>query len=363
MKNKRRLSIILALLVFATAARADQIDVYIKAEMTKQRIPGVSIAIIRNGSEMVKARGYGLANVELGVAASPDTVYRIGSVSKQFLAAGIMLLVEEGKLRLDDSITKYLEGSPELWKTITIRHLLSHTSGLVREAPGFNPLKIQSDLDVIKTAYSLPLRFPVGEKWEYSNLGYFALAEIISKASGKAWGDYMRERVFKPLGMNSTRVIDMKEIVSNRASGYAWKDNRMENADTLLALRPSGAFLSTAMDMARWDTALYTDKILKQSSRDEMWKPVMETSRKTIDGATQSYGLGWFIAQMNGHRAIFHGGAQPGFRAEFTRFIDDKLTVVVLTNADGARPDVIARGIAGFYIPDLAVKEKAQSAK
>jgi hypothetical protein len=116
------------------------------------------------------------------------------------------------------------------------------------------------------------------------------------------------------------------------------------------------------MDMARWDAALYTDKILKQSSRDEMWKPVMQTSRNTNEGAVQSYGLGWFIATVNGHREIFHGGSQPGFRAEFARFIDDKLTVIVLTNADGARPEVIARGIAGFYIPDLAAKEKAAGA-
>ncbi|HEY7546008.1 MAG TPA: serine hydrolase domain-containing protein, partial [Blastocatellia bacterium] len=172
MKNKRALSLLLALLVSATAVRADPIDDYIKTEMKKQRIPGVSVAVVRNGSEVLKARGYGLANVELGVAASPDTVYRIGSVSKQFIAAGIMLLVEEGKLRLDDPVSKYLEGTPDTWKNITLRHLLSHTSGLVREAPGFDPLKIQSDFDVIKTAYPLPLRFVTGEKWEYSNLGY-----------------------------------------------------------------------------------------------------------------------------------------------------------------------------------------------
>jgi CubicO group peptidase (beta-lactamase class C family) len=203
----------------------------------------------------------------------------------------------------------------------------------------------------------------VGEKWEYSNLGYFALAEIIARASGKPWGQYVQERIFKPLGMTSTRVVDMKAIVPNRASGYAWKENKMENADTLLALRPSGAFLSTVMDMARWDAALYTDKILKQSSRDEMWKPIIQTTRNAADGASQSYGLGWFMAQANGHREIFHGGSQPGFRAYFSRFVDDKLTVVVLTNADNARPEVIARGIAGFYIPDLAIKEKSTVAK
>ena len=126
--------------------------------------------------------------LELNVPARADTVYKIGSVSKQFISAGILLLAQEGKLSLDDPISKYLDGTPETWKPITIRHLLTHTSGIVREAPGFDPLKVQSDADVIKTAYSLPLRFTPGEKWEYCNVGYFSLAEIIRKVSGKPWG-------------------------------------------------------------------------------------------------------------------------------------------------------------------------------
>ena len=269
--------------VAAAAARADEADEYIKGEMQKQRIPGLSAAVVRRG-EVIKAKGYGLASVELNVAASPETVYKIGSISKQFLATGIMLLAGEGRLGLKDPISKYLDGTPGSWKDITIWHLLTHTSGLVREAPGFNPLKIQSDAEVIKTAYPLPLRFQPGEKWEYCNLGYFTLAEIIRKVSGKAWSEFLDERVFKPLGMNATRTTSMKDIILNRADAYFWEGNKLLNAEDLIALRPSGAFVSTVRDLAKWDAALYGDTILTASARERMWQPAAQTDRKSDDG-------------------------------------------------------------------------------
>src|SRR5215510_4837757 len=204
----------------AVAARADKVDDYVKAEMQKQHVPGLSLAVIQDG-KIVKVEGYGMANIELNVPARPETVYKIGSVSKQFIASGIMLLVDEGRISLDDKISKFLDGTPETWKDITVRHLLTHTSGIVREAPGFDPLKIQSDADVIKTAYSLPLRFQPGEKWEYCNVGYFSLAEIIHKVSGKPWPDYLNEVLFKPLEMNATRTTNMTEIIPNRANAYS----------------------------------------------------------------------------------------------------------------------------------------------
>jgi D-alanyl-D-alanine carboxypeptidase len=184
--NRIPLFALVLLLAATVAARADKVDDYVKAEMQKQRVPGLSLAIIKDG-KIIKVEGYGMANVELNVPARPDTVYKIGSVSKQFIAAGIMLLIQEGHLSLDDKISKFLEGTPDTWKEISVRHLLTHTSGIVREAPGFDPFKIQNDADVIKTAYPLPLRFAPGEKHEYCNVGYFALAEIISRVSGKSW--------------------------------------------------------------------------------------------------------------------------------------------------------------------------------
>lgn len=354
MLRKRIPLFVLVLAVVAgISARADQLDDYIKAEMEKQHIPGLSIAIVRDG-KVVRAQGYGLANVELNVAATPETVYRIGSVSKQFIASGVMLLVEEGKVSLDDRVGKYLEAAPDTWKEITIRHLLSHTSGLARESPAFHPYKDQSNAEIIKAAYGLPLSFVTGSKWEYSNLGYFVLAEIISKASGQPWGQYINERVFKPLGMTATHTISLKEVVPNRASGYDWSKPKAENADILIALRPSGAFDSTVLDLAKWDAALYSDRILKQAAREQMWKAVAETTRKNTAGRFTSYGFGWFIDQVNGHTVVYHGGSQPGFRADFERFVNDKLTIIVLANSDQAKPEAIARGVAALYISALA---------
>ena len=227
-------------LAAAVVAWADPTDDFIKAEMKTQNIPGLSLVVIKDG-EIIKAEGYGLANRALQIPATPETVYKIASVSKQFMAAGIMLLLQEGKLGLDDPIGKYLEGTPATWKAITIRHLLTHTSGMVREAPGFDPFKIQSDADVLKTAYPLPLRFAPGEKWEYGNTGYFALAEIIRKVSGRPWSEYLSEKVFKPSGMNMTHPTNTKVSVPNRALGYADNDKLLNAADWA-ALRPSGAF-------------------------------------------------------------------------------------------------------------------------
>ncbi len=331
----------------AVAARADNVDDYVKAAMQKQHVPAVSLAVIKDG-KVIKVEGYGLANVELNVPAMPETVYKIGSVSKQFIASGIMLLIQEGRISLDDHISKFLEGTPDTWKDITVRHLLTHTSGIVREAPGFDPLKIQNDADVIKTAYPLPLRFAPGEKWEYCNVGYFTLAEIIRKVTGKAWGDYLNERLFMPLEMNATRTTTVTEMVQNRANGYGWRDGKLQNAAIYFALRPSGAFLSSVLDLAKWDAALYTDRILKQSVRDQMWAPV-----KLNNGTSHPYGFGWELDTVGGHKLVQHGGSLPGFRAALARFLDDKLTVVVLTNGDNANAGSIALGVAALYIPGL----------
>ena len=340
------------LLALSAAVQADKVDDYVKAQMERQHLPGVSIVVIKD-QKIVKSMGYGLANVELNVPATADTVYKIGSVSKQFIATGIMLLVQDGKISLDDNVSKFLEGTPESWKPITIRHLLTHTSGIVREAPGFDPLKIQNDADVIKTAYSLPLRFTPGEKYEYCNVGYFTLAEIISKVSGKPWGDFLQERVFAPLGMNATRTTNMTDLVPNRANGYVWRNGKLQNASIYFALRPSGAFLSTVVDLAKWDAALNTEKILKQSTLDQMWTPV-----KLNSGATHPYGFGWELEPIAGHKQTSHGGSLPGFRSQLARFVDDKLTVVVLTNGDNANAGAIATGVANFYIPGLLPDRK-----
>lgn len=336
---------LLLFLAAAVTAQADKTDDFVKAEMQRQNIPGLSLAVVKDG-QVMKAEGYGLANMKLKVPARPETVYRIASVSKQFIATGIMLLVQDGRLTLDDSVTKYVEGAPETWKPINIRHLLTHTSGLVREPPGFNSRKIQSDADVIKSAYDLPLLFEPGAKHLYSNLGYFALAETIRRVSGRSWIDYLSENVFKPSGMNTTYPTNTKENVLNRAAAYIDNNKPQEVNDHWPALRPSGAFLSTVLDMAKWDAMLYTDKVLSSSSRELMWTPA-----RLNDGTTYPYGFGWELGSYKGQRMVYHGGGGPGIRTKFARFVDYRLTIIVLINLDDVDVDSIVYGIANVYLP------------
>jgi CubicO group peptidase (beta-lactamase class C family) len=221
-------------LILATAARAhgDDVDDFVKKIMQQRHIPAISIAVVKDGV-VVKTAAYGLANMEHNVPARPDTVYKIGSTSKQFIASGIMLLVQDGKIAVDDKVSKYLEGTPASWQDITVRRLLTHTSGLAREGPAFDPYKVQPDIDVIKSAYSVALLFKPGDRYEYSNLGYFTLAEIIHRVSGKPWDQFINERIFAPLGMTATRATNFFDIVANRAGRIRLGDGQIHKRRTL----------------------------------------------------------------------------------------------------------------------------------
>lgn len=337
-----------AILCLSRTAFADRVDDYIELQMKRRHIPGISLAVVKDG-KILKEEGYGFANVEADARATPKTVYKIASISKQFLAAGIMLLVQEGKIKLDDKISKYLDGTPGTWRDITVRQLLTHTSGIPQDPPGFDPYKVKPDSEVIGSAYSLPMEFPAGEKWGYSNVGYFVIGEIIHKVTGESYSAFLAERVFVPVGMTATRTTTTSEIVPLRACGYTWRNDKLQNAQNWIALRASGAFLSTVEDLAKWDSVLYSDSILNSLSKQQMWTPV------TLKGGTkQAYGLGWFIDDWQGHKRIYHGGSLPGFVSEFDRFVDDQLTIIVLINTDNADPGKIALNVAGFFMPELA---------
>jgi D-alanyl-D-alanine carboxypeptidase len=341
-------------LAAATLARADQVDDYIADKLSSQHIPGLSLAVLKSGKP-VKVQGYGFANLELGTPATPESVYKIGSLSKQFIATSIVLLSAEGKVGLDDSIRKYLDDAPETWQPITVRRVLSHTAGLGREAPGFDPLKVQSDLDTIRTAYAAPLAYSPGEKYQYSNLGYFVLAEIITRAAGKPWPEFIQDRIFAPLGMRATRTTTTEDLVPHRASAYDYDkaNNSFHNTGVVLAMRPSGAFISSVLDLAKWDAALYTDKPLSAQQRELMWMPT-----KLNDGTERPYGLGWAVTKVGTHRSVEHAGTLTSFRSQISRFVDDKVTVIVLTNCGQAMPETIALRVASFYIPDLMPQRK-----
>ncbi len=319
---------------------ADSADRLVAAAMAQRHIPGVAIAVVRAGT-VIKAQGYGVADLEHDVPVTTETAFKIGSVSKQFLASGIMLLAQDGRLTVNDPVARHVAGTPAAWSPITLRHFLTHTSGVIREGPAFDPSRVQPDSVVIASAFGAPLEFPIGTRYQYCNVCYFTLADVIARTSGTPWETFLRDRIFAPLGMTATRVTSATALVPRRARGYVWRNGQFSNADEYRAVRPSGAFLSTVLDLAKWDAALYTDRILTRASRDAMFTPA-----QLVDGRSYPYGFAWLVDTFEGRARVHHGGSLPGFRAEMARFPSDSLSVIVLTNADGAVPLEIVSGLA-----------------
>lgn len=352
--------LILICLLSSASAQTDKVDDYVKAQMDLQKIPGLSIAVVRNG-EIVKAKGYGLANVELNVAAKPETVYQSGSMGKQFTATAVMMLVEEGKIALDDKISKYFPDSaeswPDGWNAITVRNLLTHTAGTTDYPKDFDFRRDYTEAELLKKAQAIPLAFAPGEKWSYSNIGYVTLGILIGKVSGRFYGEFLQERIFKPLGMTSTRIINEADIVPNRAAGYRMVKGELKNQEWVspsMNTTADGSLYLTVLDVAKWDAALYTQRLLKRSSLDQMWTPV-----KLNNGNTRPYGFGWAFGDVGGHKVIEHGGAWQGFTSHIARYADEKLTIIVLTNRAGANPGNIAHGIEALYKSErIPVKHK-----
>lgn len=342
----KRLFLLLLLPAFSFA-QVDSTDIIVKSIMERQRIVGLSLAIVKNGKTIVN-KGYGLANVELNVPVDANTVIRLGSVSKQFFTTAIMKLVEEGKLSIEDSVHTFFPDAPETWRPIKVKNLMSHTSGLQREGPAYDNFKIQPDINIIRSAYNLPLVFKTGEKYQYCNLAYYMLAEIITRVSGMPWQDYIHEKLFVPAGMNNSYLTDFYPIIPNRASGYMHRKDTLVNATAMFAIRPSGGFLSTSSDMIKWEKAIREKNIiLKKENWDKLFQPFIKTSDKPE--LTEYYGFGWFIEQYKGHKLIHHGGANMGFRSEFAHFVNDGLSIIILTNTDEAFPRIIANALADYY--------------
>lgn len=345
---------IVFLFVAACAAQdaiAVKVDDFIKTEMQRQRIPGVSLAIVKNG-QIVLAKGYGFANVEHQVAVKPETIFQSGSVGKQFTATAVMMLVEEGKINLDEKISRYLGEVPDAWKSITVRHLLTHTAGLTDNPKDFDFRRDYTEDELLKRAQMIPVAFQPGEKWQYSNLGYMTLGILVGKVTGKFYGDFLQERIFKPLGMTTARIINEADIVPNRAAGYNFVKGELKNQDWVsptFNATADGSLYLTALDMAKWDAALDGEKLLKRTSLEQMWTPV-----KLNGGKTAPYGFGWRLGEANKHRLVEHGGAWQGFKSFIARYVDAKLTVIIFANSANADTEELAHGIAAIYNPKLA---------
>ena len=349
------------LLIFAanfSAAQNSSLDTsvtdYVKAEMQRQHIPGLALLVARDG-KIVRAEGFGLANVELQVPVRPETIFQSGSVGKQFTATAVMMLVEEGKISLDDPLTKFFVDAPAAWKDVTVRELLSHTAGFGDYPKNFNFRKDWTEDELLKLVEGIPLAYPPGTKWAYSNLGYLTLGILIHRVTGEFYGDFLQQRIFQPLGMSSTRIISEADIVPNRAAGYRPVKGELKNQEWVAPMvntTADGSLYFSVLDLAKWDAALYTEKLLKKSSLDLMWTPALLKGGQANAGRPNSghYGFGWFIDDRNGHRCIHHDGSWQGFETAIDRYVDDRLTVVALSNLADAEPGKITRHVAEMYL-------------
>ena len=320
--------------------------------------PGLTVAVARDG-ELLFARGYGVADAELGVAAGPETVYRIGSVTKQFTAAAVMRLVEAGERSLEDPITDYLPDYPTHGHTVTIRQLLNHTSGI----PSYTGLgdafwsKARLDLteaELVDLFDELDFDFEPGVDYRYNNSAYYLLGVIIGKVTGTPFARHIEEMTAS-LGLDHTFYCDNTRIIEDRAEGYAYRDGELANAEYISMANPgaAGAMCSTVGDLVRWTERLHDDEVVSPSSLEAMTTPTALSS-----GDTAAYGFGLGLGELEGHRKVHHAGGINGFTSYVARYPAESLTTVVLTNSGSANPgqieDAIARTALGIPLEVIA---------
>jgi CubicO group peptidase (beta-lactamase class C family) len=324
------------------------VDAFVTHQMRAMKIPGLALVVMRN-ARVVKQGAYGVANIETGTTLNTGTAFRIASLSKEFIATAVLLLVQERKLDLDDKVGRFLSNVPTSWSSITIRQLLTHTSGIVRDPVDYHPYAVQPITAVIESAYALQLNASPGARFLYSNIGYYVLSEVITKASGESWDRFIAARLFVPAGMASTRLASVTEIIPSRASGYQMDNGILVNAENWIAIRPSSAFISTAADLARWEAFTVTRNPLTAANRT-----LMRTRARLNDGTETDYGFGLYVESFLGRSRVHHDGQYPGFRAEYERFVDDSVSVIVLANADMSGLQAMSIKIAGYYAANLS---------
>jgi CubicO group peptidase (beta-lactamase class C family) len=334
-----------------TVALAQQIDALLR-EAYQPREPGAAVVVVQDGTTVLRA-GYGMANMELGVAIEPHMVFRLGSITKQFTAVAILLLMEDGKLALDDDITRFLPTYPTQGYRITVEHLLTHTSGIRSytsmpewQALWRKDLALEELVDLFKDQ---PMVFAPGARWEYNNSGYVLLGTVIEQASGQSYEAFLQRRIFEPLGMAHTAYDHTERVVPGRVAGYERGTDGLQNAAYLSMTHPhaAGALISSVDDLARWDAALSTDQLLPQRTLQRAW-----TSSVLSDGTETGYGLGWMLGSHEGYRLIEHAGGINGFVTNAVRVPGARLYVAVLANA---LPPELAPTVVSLKIVGLAL--------
>lgn len=310
-----------------------------------------AVIVVKDGQPLLR-KGYGMANSEWDIPNTPDTKFRIGSITKQFTAIAILQLAEQGKLKLDDPVSKHYQEAPARWEKITIHHLLNHTSGI----PSYTAIKDffnkmsrdpRTPAEIVKLTQDQPLEFEPGAQYKYNNTAYVLLGHVIEKASGMTYADYLRKHILDPAGMKDTGYDTHAEVLKKRATGYSPNGKAAPYLDMTLP-HAAGSMYSTVDDFVKWDQALSAGKLISAES----WK-LMTTPGKS------DYGYGLIIKPVAGHASMMHGGGINGFNTNFIRFPEDKLAVAVFANVNGSTPDTLATMLARLYFgEDVKPREK-----
>jgi len=301
-----------------------------------------SVLVAKDGNILL-AKGYGVANAEHEIPNTPETKFRLGSITKQFTATAVLILQDQGKLKVTDLIGKYLSDAPKAWEKVTIHHLLTHTSGIPSYTDDPSYMKSMTKPETVESMIARfkdkPLEFEPGSKFRYDNSGYFLLGAIIDKVSGKPCGAFLKEAVFEPLGMTNTGYDRHATVLPKRASGYNRQGNGLVNAPYLDMNQPyaAGSLYSTVGDLFKWDRALKAGKPVSKAAMAAMFTPFKD-----------KYAYGWAIDDRKGHKQIGHGGGINGFATDFERYPEDDVCVVVLCNVLPANPGKVTRDLAGI---------------
>jgi D-alanyl-D-alanine carboxypeptidase len=343
----------LSILMTTCLANADNVDDLIQKAMSERRIPGCSLAVLKNG-RVIKMTSYGEADISTHTKANADTVYEIGSISKQFEAAAIQKLVHDHKLDWDAPISKYVKDLPEDWQVVTLRQLMSHTGGL----PDYTSSKFHDEHGsefathkrVIDATAAMPIVFAPGTEWSYCNTGSYLCGMAIESVTGKSYVEYTKKNLFEPAKMPNTRLDVTDLYLPTRSLGYLYYENKFKPAEREDPSWPyaGGGILSTIKDMATWEQSLHRREKQNDPDLKELWKPT-----QLKNAGSYPYGLGWQLADDRDQANIWHTGHIPGFSAVISRFPTQGYTVILLTNADGIDTNYLAREVAATYDPKL----------
>jgi len=348
---------LLSALGLAVTARAGDLtpkfEEYMKNCVKVKHFSGA--VLVSNGSETLLAKGYGFANAEHEVPNTTQTKFRLGSITKQFTAMAILILRERGKLKFEDPVGKYIDESPKAWEGVTIHHLLTHTGGVSSYTDNPDYTKKMMMPETVKSMIARfrekPLDFKPGEKFHYSNSGYFLLGAIIEKLSGKSYEAFLKDAIFEPLGMHDTGYDHAATLLTARASGYNLDDGGLKNAEYLDMAQPysAGSLYSTVEDLARWDRALCDGKLISKESYAKMYAP-----------AKNDYAYGWVVTTTKGRKQIEHGGGINGFATEILRYPDQRICAIVLCNVLPQDPARVAHDLAAIALGEPYEMPKAR---